>query len=156
MFHYVSCGLPNVYLKNGYSILETPFGNAVSIQDVEGLHTQIAVTIAQNERRLTGTEFRFLRKYLDMSQSALGQIIGVSDQTIANYEKTEPVETADKFIRLIVKERAEGSVKILELIEDINALDREVQEERHLVFESSEASEPTDKSHWRESAEEAA
>lgn len=156
MFHYVSCGLPNVYLKNGYSIKETPFGDAVSIQDIEGLHAQIAVTIAQNERRLAGVEFRFLRKYLDMSQATLGQIIGVSDQTIANYEKNEPVETADKFIRLLVKEKAEGSVKIMELIEDINALDREIQEERHLVFESSEITELEDKAHWRESAEEAA
>lgn len=148
MYHYVSCGLPNVFLKNGYAEKVTPFGKAVSIIDVEGLHAQIALTIANSERQLTGAEFRFMRKYLDMSQPALGAVIGVSDQTIANYEKGEPTETADKFLRLLVIEHVKGSVQILEMINQINDLDRANQEEQKLVFESAQLE--SNDIEWRE------
>ena len=38
MIHYTSCGLQNIWLKNGYEVIETAYGKATSIHDVEGLH----------------------------------------------------------------------------------------------------------------------
>jgi hypothetical protein len=34
LYHYQECGLDNVYLANGYREVETPYGPAVSVEDV--------------------------------------------------------------------------------------------------------------------------
>ncbi|MEN3157097.1 helix-turn-helix domain-containing protein [Alkalimonas sp. NCh-2] len=133
MFHYKSCGLENVYLVNGYIKKETPFGEAVSIEDIEGLHAKIAETIIRRESELSGREFRFLRKYLDLSQGSLGKLLGVTDQTIANYEKGTPTETAERFIRVLVTEHINGSVQVLDLLSEISDLDKDIAQSK-LVF----------------------
>jgi transcriptional regulator with XRE-family HTH domain len=51
---------------------------------------------------MTGAEFRFLRKQLELTQAELASIMKTSDQTIANYEKgkTSELGPADPFMRL--------------------------------------------------------
>src|SRR3981081_3052180 len=61
MYHYRECGLPNVYLENGYHEIETPYGRGVSIEDVEGLHIAIAHALVEEKPSLTGPEVRFIR-----------------------------------------------------------------------------------------------
>ncbi len=39
MYHYTESGLRNVYLKNGYTITKTEYGEAISIKDVAGLRS---------------------------------------------------------------------------------------------------------------------
>ncbi len=36
-YHYSECGLSNVYLVNGFNMIETSLGKAISIHDVDGL-----------------------------------------------------------------------------------------------------------------------
>ncbi len=87
MYHYTSCGLDNVFLRNGFTRTETPYGTAVSIEDVEGLHLAIASDLLRQKTPLTGAQFRFLRKEQDLTQAEIGAILGVSEQTIAAWEK---------------------------------------------------------------------
>lgn len=87
MYHYKSCGLENIYLKNGYTLKETPYGPAVSIEDVEGLHLAIASDLLRQKTPLTGAQFRFLRKEQDLTQAQMAAILGVTEQTVAAWEK---------------------------------------------------------------------
>lgn len=91
MYQYTGCGLDNVRLKNGYTIVETDYGPGVTIDDLEGLHRAIAFAIAHNNQPLSPDEFKFLRSELDLSQKRLGDLWDVSDQTIANYEKGKTI-----------------------------------------------------------------
>jgi hypothetical protein len=36
MYHYTECGLRNVYLKNGYCLRNTAYGETVSIENIRG------------------------------------------------------------------------------------------------------------------------
>ena len=87
MYHYKSCGLDNVFLKNGFAIKQTPYGPAVAIEDIEGLHLAIASDLLRQKTPLTGAQFRFLRKEQDLTQAEMAAILGVSEQTVAAWEK---------------------------------------------------------------------
>ena len=55
-----------------------------------------------------------------LSQSGLGELVGVTDQAIAKWEKTGKVpKTADRMIRLIYLEDVSENVKIRSTIESI-------------------------------------
>jgi hypothetical protein len=36
MYHYTESGLDNVWLANGYTVIETPYGKGVSVRDADG------------------------------------------------------------------------------------------------------------------------
>lgn len=139
MYHYKECGLRNVWLQNGYKERKTPYGKAVAIQDVEGLHRVLAMKIIRERPRLSGTEFRFLRKELDMSQAKLAGFFGYDAQTIALWEKGKVrlPKLADRAIRAIYREIAEGNAHFRDLIERLNDQDRK-DYERKLVFMETE------------------
>ena len=99
-YHYTESGLRNIYLLNGYEVVETPYGKATSVVDVEGLHKLIGSNLCR-KKHLTGTEFRFIRKEMSLSQSGLGQTLGVTDQAIAKWEKTGRVPKTAGADRLI-------------------------------------------------------
>ncbi|SEH07921.1 helix-turn-helix domain-containing protein [Candidatus Venteria ishoeyi] len=137
MYHYKDCGLPNIYLKNGYIIeVHGEYGKLVSIEQLENLHDTIGLHIVKNSTKLmSGIEFRFLRIELDLSQVALGKLIGVSDQTIANYEKESPQEMADKFLRVIYMEKVCGNLDVIKILEHLNELDRMVGLDKDVALE---------------------
>lgn len=87
MYRYTTCGLENIVLKNGYTIKETPYGTGVSIDDIDGLHRAIAADIIRKPSRMTGEEFRFLRKEQDLTQAEMAAILGVSEQTVLAWER---------------------------------------------------------------------
>ena len=106
MYHYTDSGMANIWLRNGYQSLKTPYGKALAIEDVEGLHRCIGRKLAQEKPHLTGPEFRFLRKELGLSQLALARLMGLSDaQALAKWEKLGRVATLpDRFIRQLYLE----------------------------------------------------
>jgi DNA-binding transcriptional regulator YiaG len=71
MYHYTECGLPNIWLANGYRAIETPFWKAAQIAHVDSLRRAISPSLARSKPHLTGSEFRFLRTELDLSQARL-------------------------------------------------------------------------------------
>lgn len=142
-YHYKESGLKNVWLLNGYEVIKTSQGEGVVIHDLEGLHRVIGEVLCA-KKHLTGTEFRFLRKELELSQGGLGLLLGVSDQAIAKWEKTGRVpQTADRFIRLFYLERVRGNVAIKNTIELINDTDR--RDYNDIVAEESAG-------HWKVAA----
>lgn len=123
-YHYTESGLRNIWLASGYDVVETGYGTGVAIHDLAGLHRAIGEELAKKSR-ITGAELRFLRKEMDMSQRALGQLLGVTDQAVAKWEKTGRIpKTADRMIRLIYLEHVGGNVSIMSTIERINDTDR--------------------------------
>lgn len=125
MYHYTECGLRNIWLKNGYVVKQTPYGEGVSIQDVEGLHRFIGTLIAKRPK-LTGPELRFLRKEMAMSQKALATFVGTSEQNVSLWERRGRVpQAADRIIKLAYLEAisSTGNVKIKETINRLNELD---------------------------------
>lgn len=134
-YHYTESGLRNIWLASGYEFVETRYGRGIAIHNVPGLHSLIGKQLA-HKHRLTGTELRFLRKEMGLSQRALGELLGASDQAVAKWEKTSRVpKTADRMTRLIYLEHMDGNAPIRATIERINDTDNAVTE--RIVAEES-------------------
>lgn len=128
-YHYTEGGLRNIWLANGYTVRKTKYGEGVSIHDVDGLHRAIAHAVA-NKPHLTGAEVRFLRKEMGMSQRGLGELLGVTDQAVALWEKKGRLpKTADRLLRLIYVEHEGGNVPVRATIQRINDIDQHGDEQ---------------------------
>lgn len=115
MYHYRESGLRNVWLRNGYRVLDTPYGEAVEIEKVEQLHRAIAGAVLARPR-LSGREFRFLRCEMNLSQEALAQMLGNSAQSVALWEKGRGApKWADRLIRALYREHTEGNASLKEI-----------------------------------------
>ncbi len=106
LYHYTECGLPNVHLKNGYTLEIIDGEEYLSIEDIHGLHSAIASQIVEKQQGLTGKEFRFLRQQFNHSRRVLGELLGVDQQTIGRWEKEETTipKTVDATMRQIYLE----------------------------------------------------
>lgn len=126
MYHYTDGGLKNVWLVNGYTLRKTPYGEGVTINDLDGLGIAICLALAKKPSPLSGAEFRYVRSAgLMQSQSGLAKILGNNEQAVARWEKSGKVPRwADKLIRLLYLARAEGNAPIASAIERINAIER--------------------------------
>lgn len=128
-YHYTESGLTNVWLANGFAIRKTKYGEGVSIHDVDGLHRALAQAMA-NKPHLTGAEVRFLRKEMGLSQRGLGELLGVTDQAVALWEKKGRLpKTADRLLRLIYVEHDKGNAPIRSTIQRINDMDSQDHEQ---------------------------
>lgn len=129
MYHYTDSGLSNVWLRNGFTVRETSYGNAVSIHDLEGLHKAIGHHLVNNVTHLDGEEVRFLRKELDLTQSQLAGTLGVSEPTIRGWESDRrPItKSAEMYLRVLYVTYIENEDgKIREVIDRIGQLNREL------------------------------
>lgn len=139
MYHFTECGLDNIYLRNGFDEVETAEGRAVGIHALEQLHRVIAEGIVNKAGFLTGKELRFLRIELDLSQKALGDLMGKSDQMVAKWEKGEsaiPI-LADKAVRDLYMESI-GKGAIAGLLKELSQLDRQYHELKYELEETRE------------------
>lgn len=84
-YHYIDCGLDNVWLIGGVERMETPYGPATSIHDLDELHYAIAMDIISS-KKMKGAEFRFLRMELELSQKGLAEILRATEQQIHRWE----------------------------------------------------------------------
>ena len=143
MFRYTMSGLDYIWLKNGYRVRETQHGEAVSIEDMEGLHRLIAQDIVSNRVTLTGSEFRFLRKELKLSQESLASVLGNEAQTVSLWERGEVAvpKMADRMLRALYIETTTGEAGVRQAVERINDLEREIhelkKEQRRLELEGT-------------------
>lgn len=137
-YHYKECGLDDIYLLNGYEEHTTPYGNGVSVHDVDGLHRAIGVQLAKHKKVLTGKEIRFLRKQMDLTQAELGKWLGVSDQMVARYEKndTPMPEPVNKLFRALFLESAGTEIKLHELLRELEEFDAPVNERQEFAEEN--------------------
>lgn len=70
-YHYTECGLSNVYLVNGFNVIETPEGKAVSVNDVEELHKALGL---DSKEKMPSISSSWKIKFLDKKIYAMYQI----------------------------------------------------------------------------------
>lgn len=132
MYHYTECGLDNVWLRNGYEITETRYGEAVAFHDVDGLHRAIGMDMVCNSPALTGAEIRFLRKEMDLSQSHLARILGATEPTVRGWEagRTQISKPAERMLRTLYLEHVGGDGSVRDLLERLSEMNREIHRRR--------------------------
>jgi putative transcriptional regulator len=101
-YKYSASGLDNIYLLSGVTIEGSSYGPMVTIENLNGLHHAIGLYIIEKPEPMSGPEFRFLRKQMELTQAELAQMMRTTDQTVANYEKGKTAELgpADPFMRV--------------------------------------------------------
>jgi len=114
LLHFPECGLDNVYLANGWRFEESPLGPLLHIKDDHNLLAALARHIIEQPHQPSGRELRYLRIYLDLPQTELGRLLGLSDQQVARWEKeTSKIEPAVlRLFSLLVRERIGEKVAV--------------------------------------------
>lgn len=129
-YHYTESGLDSVYLVSGFEVRHHNDGETVIIQDIDGLHEAIGRLLVSERKRLSGKEMRFLRTELLMSQSGLGALLQVDEQTVARWEKgkTKIPGMADATLRLLYMEKVGGNAKLSSLLQRIADLEDRIDQ----------------------------
>src|SRR5690606_37742785 len=136
MYHYTESGLRNVWLANGYKIRNVGGQEAVAIHDVDELHAAIGRNLARKSR-LTGTELRFLRKEMGLSQKRLADMLGSTEQTVSLWERRGKIPVGyDRLVRAFYLEFLDGNVKLQEMVERL--IDLDGKEVGKAIFEDTE------------------
>lgn len=127
-YHYKECGLDNVYLSNGFELVEEDGELLVSIENVDGLWKAIGLNLITSQKVLSSREIRFLRGQMQMTQAELAAKLRVDDQTYARWEKGRsqlpgPADVALRacFLACDVAQPEGGEIldKWLELLNDL-------------------------------------
>ncbi len=127
LYHYTECGLDYIYLEGGFTEHTTPRGLQISIENIDGLHRAIGQMLATTKKDLSGSELRFLRQEMLMSQATLASLLQVSEQAIHRWEKgktgnvPKPAESLVRMLYLqhIKDENADSLRKRLKRIADL-------------------------------------
>jgi DNA-binding transcriptional regulator YiaG len=127
VYHYTDGGLRNIWLANGYERMETPYGMAITIQDLPGLSRAVCKALIRKNSKLTGAEFRYLRQAMLMSQASLGRMLGRTDQAIAGWEKNSKVpKFADQMLRVFYAAHADGNEQVKNIVHAMNDVERTI------------------------------
>lgn len=106
-YHYVECGLPNVYIEGLEPVTDRDGDEVIEIPFIAALHAEIARGIVLHKGAMTGKELRFLRTEMGMTQSDLAALLGAQALTVGRWERGEnPMDrTAETVIRKLAIER---------------------------------------------------
>ena len=128
--HYTECGLDDVYLVSGYEIEKTPYGEGLTIKNLDQLHKAIGYYLAQRKKTLSGKELRFLRKQMNLTQSELGSLTGLSSQQVARWEKGESEISgpADVLVRALFIQHTGGKLDLQGLAKRLDEIDAPINE----------------------------
>lgn len=126
MYHYQECGLSHVWLHDGYTIENSPYGETVSITAVNELHKVIGLYLVENKPELNGEEIRFLRKEMNLSQKNLAGLLGVGETSVRGWEADRgPIGSpTDRLLRAFYKEHVQGDGQLRQMIEKLNHQER--------------------------------
>jgi DNA-binding transcriptional regulator YiaG len=125
MLKFDDGGLRNVWLANGYETRKTAYGQALVFHDLDGLVHAVCAALARKAGRLSGAEFRYLRSNLGLSQASLGKLLGVTDQSVAGWEKRGRIPLlADKHLRLLWTEKHHGNEPVVRAMARLNVIER--------------------------------
>jgi DNA-binding transcriptional regulator YiaG len=124
-YRYTMCGLDDIYLTSGYKRTETDYGPGVVIDDMDGLHRAIGEHLVTSKKALNEKEVRFLRHQMDLTQADLGDLLRVTDQTVARWEKSEcPIPgPAELLLRVLYLGHVSKKVDVRKLAEKLRAMD---------------------------------
>ena len=120
MYQFTDGALRNVWLENGYVERDTRYGPAASFDDLDGLVEALAQALVNKPGKLSGAEFRYLRTHSQLTQKALGKLLGYSEQAIAKWEKGATLPKAiDLVLRLLCKRGSADLPSVAEWLEVI-------------------------------------
>ena len=88
-YHFTESGLSNVYLGNIY-LDYCPHHKEVMVPEISRMQELLAVIFVDvilNPQPLSGEDLRFLRQSNDLTQVELSQLLGVSPNTVARWER---------------------------------------------------------------------
>jgi putative transcriptional regulator len=82
---------------------------------------------------LSGTELRFLRKQMNLTQSELGKLIGLSSQQVARWEKGESAISgpADRLVRGLYIQHVGGELDLQKLVTALEEIDAPIDERNY-------------------------
>lgn len=126
-YHYTDSGLDNIWLENGYTVHKTAYGEGVSIQDTEGLHEAIGKWLIELPKPLNGAELRFIRLEMELTQRALGGILGMDEQAVRRWEKARTKTLngpADQLLRVLYEDYLDGDGSIRAVVDRLAELDQ--------------------------------
>jgi putative transcriptional regulator len=129
MYHYKESGLDNIWLVNGYTAHQTPYGEGISIHNTVGLNRAIGQWLVSLPKPLNGAEFRFLRFEMELTQKHLGALLGADEQAVRRWEKyrTKPIHgAADRLLRAIYSEYTDGDGSVRAMVDRLTSL-REIE-----------------------------
>lgn len=141
MLEYKDCGLKGIWLASGYRMEEVEgVGPCLEIDDIDGLHRAIAHHVVHYRKRLSGPEIRFLRVEMGLSQKRLGDALGVDEQTVSLWERSRrrPAVAAERMLRLLYLEHADGTTRVAEMIERWSETDRQEDEVQRTTAEKND------------------
>lgn len=123
--HYTACGLDDIYLMSGYEFVKSPHGEGVAIKNLDELHLAIGCNLAKHKKVLSAKELRFLRKHMDLTQSELGKLLGLTSQQVARWEKGESYisGSAEFLLRAYFIQHAGGKLNLQELVNALDEID---------------------------------
>ncbi|ODT80594.1 MAG: hypothetical protein ABS76_15565 [Pelagibacterium sp. SCN 64-44] len=139
-YHYTDSGLDNIYLENGYTLHQTPYGEGVSIQDTTELHKVIGRWLVSLPKPLSGAELRFLRIEMGMTQRDLAAVLNADEQAVRRWEKARDKGfhgSADRLLRALYLEYIDGEGDIRALVDRLAELDQ--IEHAEACFQETEA-----------------
>lgn len=130
MITYPHFALSNLYLRNGYREVTTPYGLAHEYEREDELEKCIRRVLLRKPEPFRGWDLRFLRRGLDLSQAAFGEMLGRDAQTIARLEKSSDVlpKFVDLTIRVRYAERFEPGMSVKELLSYVDGVARQLPE----------------------------
>ena len=130
--------LDDIYLAGGYDEVQTDYGNGVVVHDMDDLHRAIGLYLTQEKKTLNGKETRFLRHQMNLTQAHLADLLRVTDQTVARWEKGDvPIPgPADILLRTLYLGHLQRKVDVRKLAEALRAMDAAPSEK--LVFARTE------------------
>ena len=103
-YRYAESGISNVILQS-IEVADCPHcGNSdITIPRMAKIHRAIVQALANSPARLTGEQFRFLRKYLGLSGDQLGSYLHTDRTKISKWERGEDRigPATDRLIRLL-------------------------------------------------------
>lgn len=124
-YHYTECGLDYIYLVNGFKITKSEDGDEeLFIHDIHGLHKAISNILVFKKGLLDGSEIKFIRTMLDLSQNKLAALIGCRYQQILLWEKNKNKisKPADRLLRIYLYTYLHKEVDNGEVFDRINEI----------------------------------
>lgn len=111
LYHYIGCGLPNVYLKNvKWAVCQECKETTVEIPRMAQLHRCIGWLVLLKNSFLTGQEMIYLRKMLRKNQGQMAEMLGVGQVALNRWERearkghTKAMDTLFRMVYLALQE----------------------------------------------------
>jgi DNA-binding transcriptional regulator YiaG len=88
-YHYLECGLPNVFVHGLEPFVDDEGDAVIQIAAINVLHREIARGIVMHEGGISPEELRFLRTEIGLTQSELAKLVHCDRQSIGRWERGE-------------------------------------------------------------------